>query len=440
MMLILAIFTSLFIVVVNGCHGVFFNETQASNGIEKQKLRVGIHQDLKAKSPEKDLINAFANQYQMSVEFIEVNGIEKANKLILDQEADLVFIRTDLSTVSIQGTPSLSYDELRVSIICSQPSMNEANIHVPSNLTFISGLQKFKTQFAKNRVIETRKDYLSLKKTALEVPGFCFAADSRVAEKSILSYPKIKKVWQMSYAVPVSWISSSESRQVHKLFQGWFNNLVRKNEVRHIWDQYESKAFQMSPLAFSRFFVHTESRLPKWKSMFKKYGREHDVPWTLLAAVAYQESKWDQQARSYTGVRGLMQITTKTAQHLGIEDREDPRQSIKGAAFYLRYLYDKTPKSASSYERWTQALAAYNMGWAHLRDARKLAVSLKRNPFRWYEFKKIVPLLEQEEYYSKLSFGFARGRETVEFVDSVLGYYELMKNSFTQPLLTSRDF
>ncbi len=440
MMLILAIFTSVFIVVGNGCHGAFFNETQASQVLTKQKLRVGLHQDLSNKSPEKDLVTAFANQYQLKTEFIEINSIDEANRLIASKQVDLIFIRTDLSTFKFKGQPSMAYDELRVSVVCSNPFAQQQPIYVPDNLIFITGLKKFKTQFAANRVIETKKTYLELKMKAIEQAGFCFAADSRVAEKSALSYPKIKKIWQMSYSVPVSWVNTSSEKSFHPLFQGWFNNQVRKNEIRHIWDQYESNDFQMSALAYQRFFEHTDSRLPKWQRLFKQYAREHDMPWTLLAAVAYQESKWDQQARSYTGVRGLMQITTKTAQQLGIEDREDPQQSIKGAAFYLKYLYDKTPKNASSYERWTHALAAYNMGWAHLRDARKLAEALNYNSLRWYEFKKVIPKLEHEKYYSKLTFGFARGRETVEFVDSVLGYYDLMNNSFTRQLLTSRDF
>ncbi len=203
----------------------------------------------------------------------------------------------------------------------------------------------------------------------------------------------------------------------------------------------ENREAKLSNLAYRRFFIHTQARLPRWKKYFTKYARKQDIPWTLLAAVAYQESKWDHEARSYTGVRGLMQITTKTAERLGINNREDPEQSIQGAAVYLKYLYDKTQPSFSSYERWTHALAAYNMGWAHLRDARLLAIELKHNPNQWSEFKKIIPMLEQEKIFSQLKFGFARGRETVEFVEAVLIYDQLLKaNVSTRPLLTSRDF
>jgi membrane-bound lytic murein transglycosylase F len=207
--------------------------------------------------------------------------------------------------------------------------------------------------------------------------------------------------------------------------------------------EYKSSEFtpkNISKLEYQKFFEHTQTRLPEWQSEFKKYARKYNIPWTLIAAVAYQESKWDESATSHTGVKGLMQITLSTADYLGIDDREDPIQSIQGGAYYLKYLYKKAPKNISNYEKWTQALAAYNMGWAHVRDARHLAAELNHNPYRWKEFKKILPLLEKEKYHSKLSFGYARGRETVQFVDSVLVYYKLLNQNFTQPLLTSLDF
>jgi membrane-bound lytic murein transglycosylase F len=196
---------------------------------------------------------------------------------------------------------------------------------------------------------------------------------------------------------------------------------------------------EISKLQYQKFYEHTQTRLPLWQPLFKKYARENHIPWALLAAVAYQESKWDQTAVSYTGVKGMMQITLKTAEYLGIEDREDPEQSIQGGAFYLRYLFNKTPAYLSNYERWTQALSGYNIGWAHVRDARRLAVELKKNPYRWKDMKKVLPKLEDEEHFSKLTFGYARGRETVQFVDNVLVYYKLLSNAPKQTFLTSAD-
>lgn len=193
----------------------------------------------------------------------------------------------------------------------------------------------------------------------------------------------------------------------------------------------------ISKFQYQKFYEHTQTRLPQWEALFKEYARKNHIPWTLLAAVAYQESKWDNSAVSYTGVKGMMQLTLKTAKYVGIEDREDAEQSIQGGAFYLRYLFNKTPAYLPNYERWTQALAAYNIGWAHLRDARRLAVELRKNPNRWKDIRKVLPKLENEEHYSKLTFGYARGRETVQFVDNTLVYYKLLTTNPKQTLLTS---
>lgn len=188
--------------------------------------------------------------------------------------------------------------------------------------------------------------------------------------------------------------------------------------------------YELSTFEYQKFLEHTESRLPKYKKHFSRYSAKYQIPWTLIAAVAYQESKWDEDATSHTGVKGLMQLTAKTAEHLGVDDREDPYQSIQGGAMYLKYLFNKTPQNLPSNERWALALAAYNIGWGHLRDAHRLAIRLKKNPYNWTEFKKVLPKLEKHVFYSTLSYGYARGNETVVFVDKVFNYFNLMNDSF----------
>ena len=80
------------------------------------------------------------------------------------------------------------------------------------------------------------------------------------------------------------------------------------------------------------------------------------------------------------------------------------------------------------------------MGWAHLRDARLLAKRLNTDATRWSRFKKILPLLRDKKYHSQLQFGFARGDETVDFVDQVFGYTDLLNSTFTRRSQTSQDF
>lgn len=198
-----------------------------------------------------------------------------------------------------------------------------------------------------------------------------------------------------------------------------------------VFDPAFQSQHRLNAFEFRKFQDHTLTRLPMYKQIFRKYSDKYEIPWTLLAAVAYQESKWDEKAVSHTGVRGLMQLTEQTAAHVGIEDREDPYQSISGGAFYLRYLYDKTSARLKPAQRWALALSAYNIGWGHLQDARRLARKLSKNPYSWKELKTVFPMLEDEAYAEDLRYGPARGNETVNFVDNVFKYYKLLNSTFS---------
>lgn len=203
--------------------------------------------------------------------------------------------------------------------------------------------------------------------------------------------------------------------------QSWAN-VWGPNEVRE-------ELNPLDPQDVSKFFKNIRRVLPLYSKTFKAAALNHHIPWQLIASVAYQESHWNAEARSFTGVRGLMQLTTETADHMDVEDRSDPHQSIHGGAKYIRYLLDKVPTSVNKSDRLDFALAAYNIGLGHLKDAQKLAEQLGRNPNSWNQLKEILPLLAVPEYAQKLEFGMARGYETVEFVDRVKSFYYLMKSA-----------
>lgn len=205
-------------------------------------------------------------------------------------------------------------------------------------------------------------------------------------------------------------------------------------ELISLWQLQNARQFKKFELV--KFQEHLQGRLPLYRKKFEKAAIEQELPWTFLAAVAYQESKWDNSAISHTGVKGLMQLTQQTAEHVGVEDREDPSQSIFGGAYYLRYLYLKTSPQLSEKQRWIQALCAYNLGWGHLQDAKRLARQLKKNPYDWEQFKTVLPLLQNKKYFNFLRYGPARGQETVRFVERVFDYDELLSSLYSTTNLT----
>jgi membrane-bound lytic murein transglycosylase F len=176
----------------------------------------------------------------------------------------------------------------------------------------------------------------------------------------------------------------------------------------------------------SAFLDSIRTLLPQWKAMFGDAQAHTGVEWRLLAAIAYQESKWDPYAVSETGVRGFMQITEETAKQLGIADLLDPGESVLGAARYLRDLKSKLPARIGEPDRTWLALAAFNIGLGHLEDARVLAQKQKLNPDLWSDVRKALPLLALPEFHAGARNGYARGGMPVAFVDRVRAYYDIL--------------
>lgn len=170
-----------------------------------------------------------------------------------------------------------------------------------------------------------------------------------------------------------------------------------------------------------------DGRLSPWDEKFKKAGAEHDVDWRLLAAQAYQESRFDPEARSPFGAVGLMQLLPSTAKELGCDDPKKPAQAIQAAARYLGRLmkrWDDEPAVVLK-DRVRFALASYNVGPAHLDDARTLAAHIGLDRNRWFgNVETAMRLLANPKHYQTVPHGFARGDETVRYVSEIQTRYD----------------
>jgi membrane-bound lytic murein transglycosylase F len=158
----------------------------------------------------------------------------------------------------------------------------------------------------------------------------------------------------------------------------------------------------------------------------EKASKKNDIDPLLLAAVIFQESHFNNSARSRTGVRGLMQITQTTAKELGI-NRLDPHQSIMGGATYLRKLWERfEDQDLKAWDRWFFTLAAYNQGYGHVTDAITLAQQRGGTGKTWQELKETLPLLAWKRYFSQTRHGYCRGYEAVTYVENIRYYYYLI--------------
>lgn len=221
----------------------------------------------------------------------------------------------------------------------------------------------------------------------------------------------------MAWALPLNQDDSVKAAlieyfgTVHQ--SGWFTVLEDKyfGHIRQ-FDYVDSRAFNAS----------AETVLNEYKPLFQKYSGELD--WRLIAAMSYQESHWEPEAVSRTGVRGLMMLTMDTASDWNVDDRTDPEQSIRGGSRYFASLLSRIPARISEPDRTWMAMAAYNVGMGHLEDARVLTQRQGGNPDLWVDVKRRLPQLRQKKYYRTTKYGYARGDEALQYVENIRRYYD----------------
>ena len=178
-------------------------------------------------------------------------------------------------------------------------------------------------------------------------------------------------------------------------------------------------ASRLGSLTFQR---KMRSELPQWQSLMEQVAREYQMDWRLLAAMAYQESHWDPTATSHTGVRGMMMLTQVTAEELGVDDRTDAGESLRGGARFFKDLLRRLPADIAQPDRTSMALAAYTIGMGHLEDARVLTEKSGGDPHLWPDVRAHLPKLQNPDIFPMTRFGFAEGNQAVTYVDNIRHY------------------
>lgn len=266
--------------------------------------------------------------------------------------------------------------------------------------------------------------------------------DSNIYRINRPFYPRIASGFTLDAELPHAWAfpPGNDDSLVQKARS--FMLLARESGLLEgIEEQFYGYPEQLGRVSMHQFLTQVRARLPALLSFFKETAARLGLDWRLLAAIAYQESQWDPEAVSFTGVRGIMMLTRQTARQLGVEDRRDPAQSIAGGARYFLDLYARLPGRIRDPDRIWFALAAYNLGMGHLEDVRVLTERQGGNPDSWSDVEQRLDLLSQERYYKDLRYGYARGFEARKFVSNVRRYYDTLiwMDTRSHPLLTAQE-
>lgn len=266
-------------------------------------------------------------------------------------------------------------------------------------------------------------------------------ADSNEVLMNRRYYPELHVAFDLTEPEPLAWaFPKFKDQSLFNAASDYFNTIRESGELAKLIERYYGNLDSFDYVGTRTFQKHIKQRLPEYRHLFEYAAKEFKIDWVLLAAAAYQESHWNPDAVSPTGVKGIMMLTMATAGEIGVNERTDPVESIRGGALYLSKLMKKIPERIQEPDRSWLALAAYNVGYGHLEDARKITQRRGGNPDSWKDVKENLPLLRKRKWHKKTRHGYARGNEAVRYVENIRSYYAILgwqvekeKPSFTPP-------
>jgi membrane-bound lytic murein transglycosylase F len=259
-------------------------------------------------------------------------------------------------------------------------------------------------------------------------------------------YPRLKVAFDLGNEQQLAWFlpPGADNERLIEHIDELFARLEQNGELEQLRDLHFGADGGVSRMGSHTFSRNVLRKLPKYQDLIRQVADEYQMDWELLAAASYQESHWNPLATSRTGVRGMMMLTLPTAKELGVKNRLDPAQSLRGGARYLKNMKRRLPNDIAEPDLTWFALAAYNIGLGHLEDARVITQRQGGDPHLWADVSEHLPLLQKSKYYQNARYGYARGSEPVTYVKNIRHYYSILQwqdineNKLRPPLQTDQ--
>ena len=383
---------------------------------------------------EHDLVEAFAQELGVAVEYIVVPPEELASRLETERYHLAASWLSPNEHLGIQATPAIFQTrDILVQHEASLPltelaQLGGKTVHVMKGSRQAVNLQILAREIPGLKIVEiSLGNILDLLELLANRKVELVVIDANLDDIATQLTPTLRTSLTLGEEQAIVWqLGRRPNTELAARANAFIERVQHDGTLARLEDRYFGHARRLKQNDVIKFLVQIEETLPKLRRFFETAERVTGIDWRLIAAVAYHESHWDANATSYTNVRGIMMLTEETADRLGVSNRLDARESILAGARYINLLKDLQADDVSEPDRTWLALAAYNIGPGHFNAARMIARQLNADSTSWYEMKRILPLLAMPKYYERLKSGRARGGEAVILVENIRSYYDIL--------------
>jgi membrane-bound lytic murein transglycosylase F len=386
--------------------------------------------------PEHDMAVAFGRSLGVKTRFVVLDDIDDILTALAQGKGDIAAAGlADIPQRRKRFLAGPMYQKVRQQVVCRRGGARPKTaadlvglrLAVAARSSYVRRLQQLKQRLpglSWDTVADVDTEELLVRVWQRKID--CTVADSNIVAVNRRYHPELAVRFDISAPQELVWYMPAGATGLRHAVQSWLTDFRSSGDLDDLFERYYGFINVFDYVDTRKYLRRIHTRLPPFRAMFERAGKRFDLPWTLLAAQAYQESHWKSTATSPTGVRGIMMLTRDTARELGIKDRLHPQQSIFGGAHYLSDMRDRLDETIHEPDRTWMALAAYNIGLGHVRDARGLAARLGKDPDSWHDLKEVLPLLSQRRYYRSLDSGYGRGEEAVRYVSRIRNFHDLL--------------
>jgi membrane-bound lytic murein transglycosylase F len=250
-------------------------------------------------------------------------------------------------------------------------------------------------------------------------------ADSNIVSIELTYNDDIRSVGPVGDLREIGWVMRRDQPQLKEAVDAFMRKLYKGVFYNMTVAKYFKDAKKMR-IAAGGMRADSQGRLSPYDDLVRKHAHAHDLDWRLVTSQMYQESRFDPDAKSWVGAKGLMQVMPRTARELKVANVVDPDQGIQAGVMLLtRYAQRFASRDVQEKDRIRFALASYNCGPGHVQDARELAKDMGLDPNRWFKHvEKAMLLLSKPAIAKKARYGFCRCEEPVKYVSQIQTRYD----------------
>ncbi len=382
-----------------------------------------------------DLIHKFAKENDLFVEVVPANSWEKMVELLDAGQVDVIGAGV---TPSIEREAlvdfSIPYREtVQVAVFSKDIESFEHpedlfnhEIHIRENSPALDAVRQLEIRFGREADLTLLPETLEESEVLQQVASGeikVTVADRSVAELEAASTeglrigPPVGELWGVSFAM------RQNAPQLKKALDTFLARILKRKWYAIIQQRYYADRGRLARQRNHNQFTLSSGRLSRWDELFRKYAEQYDFDWRLIAALAWHESSFDPSSKSWVGAKGIMQIMPAAAKDLKMDCFSSNEANIHCGVRFLSRLRSQFPH-VDEEERIKFALAAFNAGAGHVRDARVLCLDYKLNPMVWENHVEQALLhLMSWHYYRQYRSGYCDGRQTVNYVNGILTLY-----------------